>query len=287
MTSTTPPPANGTFVVITAARPEQLIDFLRAAFDFVPNAVHRDAAGAVAHAQLDWPGGGSVLISPVNSEGPWVRPAGSAGVHLFATDVDAAFERARVAGAELLAGLTTTSYGAREFVARDPEGNLWSVGTYAGEPHSGPFGSGGLRPDEVDTPARAAAFMTEWANALVSNDVDRIAAYTTHDWVLVDTPGVITRQRFHDVVASGELSHQHMSHEVVSVRRAGDIIVALTRGRNSATFRGRRLEADEWTANVLVAGERGWRCAFTQVTPRKTTARPPQEPSPTNYPPSG
>jgi len=28
--------------------------------------------------------------------------------------------------------LTDQSYGSREFTARDPEGNLWSFGTYAG-----------------------------------------------------------------------------------------------------------------------------------------------------------
>ncbi|TWG84000.1 hypothetical protein L603_002200000110 [Cellulosimicrobium cellulans J34] len=30
--------------------------------------------------------------------------------------------------------LRDTDYGSRELVLRDPEGNLWSFGTYRGEP---------------------------------------------------------------------------------------------------------------------------------------------------------
>ena len=30
-------------------------------------------------------------------------------------------------------GLTDTDYGSRDFSARDPEGNVWSFGTYAPE----------------------------------------------------------------------------------------------------------------------------------------------------------
>jgi len=30
--------------------------------------------------------------------------------------------------------LNDTDYGSREFSVRDPEGNLWSFGTYRGEP---------------------------------------------------------------------------------------------------------------------------------------------------------
>ena len=38
--------------------------------------------------------------------------------------------RAEAAGAEILEGLTDRGYGSREFICRDPEGNVWSLGTY-------------------------------------------------------------------------------------------------------------------------------------------------------------
>jgi uncharacterized glyoxalase superfamily protein PhnB len=41
--------------------------------------------------------------------------------------------RARDAGAAIERELTETDYGSHEYTARDPEGNLWSFGTYRPE----------------------------------------------------------------------------------------------------------------------------------------------------------
>ena len=38
------------------------------------------------------------------------------------------------AGAEITDALHETDYGSGDFAARDPEGNLWTFGTYRGEP---------------------------------------------------------------------------------------------------------------------------------------------------------
>jgi uncharacterized glyoxalase superfamily protein PhnB len=45
-------------------------------------------------------------------------------------DVDAHHDRAVAAGAEIISGPTDQPYGAREYAARDHEGNGWSFGTY-------------------------------------------------------------------------------------------------------------------------------------------------------------
>ncbi len=47
-------------------------------------------------------------------------------------DPDGLHTRATEAGAEIVASLHDTDYGSRDFTARDPEGVLWSFGTYAG-----------------------------------------------------------------------------------------------------------------------------------------------------------
>jgi uncharacterized glyoxalase superfamily protein PhnB len=44
--------------------------------------------------------------------------------------VDAHHERAVGAGAEIVRALADTDYGSREYSARDPEGNVWSFGSY-------------------------------------------------------------------------------------------------------------------------------------------------------------
>jgi len=64
----------------------------------------------------------------------WTREPGTAGTYLVTGDVDAVYQRARSAGAEVLREIADQDYGNRDFAVADPEGNLWSVGTYRGEP---------------------------------------------------------------------------------------------------------------------------------------------------------
>jgi catechol 2,3-dioxygenase-like lactoylglutathione lyase family enzyme len=46
------------------------------------------------------------------------------GVHFRADDLDAAFERARAAGAEIVQEPADQPWGTRDFAVRDPSGNL-------------------------------------------------------------------------------------------------------------------------------------------------------------------
>jgi uncharacterized protein (TIGR02246 family) len=117
-----------------------------------------------------------------------------------------------------------------------------------------------------------ATFVHRWAEAIVANDVEQIARFTTDDWVLVDKPGPITRDTFHAVVASGMLRHDTMTHDVLDIRRlAPDVAVVRTHGRNTGSFQGQPIEADEWTTDILVRSGDGWRCMLTQLTPRQPT----------------
>ena len=60
-----------------------------------------------------------------------LRPlTGPAAVYVVVNDPDALHARAVAAGAEIVRGLTDQDYGSRDFAARDPDGNLWSFGTY-------------------------------------------------------------------------------------------------------------------------------------------------------------
>jgi uncharacterized glyoxalase superfamily protein PhnB len=45
-------------------------------------------------------------------------------------DIDGLYDRARSAGAEVIMEITDTDYGSRDFSVKDPEGNVWSFGTY-------------------------------------------------------------------------------------------------------------------------------------------------------------
>ena len=52
------------------------------------------------------------------------------GIYVVVPDADALWPRAVGAEAEIVMDIYDTPYGSREFAVRDPEGHLWSVGTY-------------------------------------------------------------------------------------------------------------------------------------------------------------
>ena len=59
--------------------------------------------------------------------------AGRYSLYVLVEDPDAHLARASEAGAAIERELSDTDYGSREYTARDPEGNLWSFGTYRPE----------------------------------------------------------------------------------------------------------------------------------------------------------
>ncbi len=58
------------------------------------------------------------------------RPASLAVALQCPLNADAAHDRAVAAGAEVVRPLENTDYGSRDFSVRDPEGHVWSFGTY-------------------------------------------------------------------------------------------------------------------------------------------------------------
>ncbi|MGW6006727.1 VOC family protein [Oerskovia enterophila] len=119
-----------------------LIDFLVDVVGFRRNTVMTEEDGRVAHAQLDWPPGGGIMLGSHKPDGEWSREPGTFGGYVVAGDsgsgvgVEEIADRATRAGAMVVAPLRETGYGSRELVLADPEGNLWSVGTYRGEPRA-------------------------------------------------------------------------------------------------------------------------------------------------------
>ncbi len=109
------------------------IGWLGEAFGFTEREVHSGEGDAIAHAELDCPGGGIIMLSsePPGGDERWGQRAGKGWIYIGTDEVDELFERAVAAGAEVVMGLTDTDYGSRDFSVRDPEGNHWSFGTYA------------------------------------------------------------------------------------------------------------------------------------------------------------
>ncbi|MFD5586856.1 MULTISPECIES: VOC family protein [unclassified Streptomyces] len=131
------PPAPQVWPTLRARDARALIRFLVDAFGFEETAVYTDG-DLVRHAELAWPEGGGVMLGslrPDAKQDAWRFEPGGFGAYVVTADPDAVYARAKAAGAEITSELHVTDYGSRDFAARDPEGNLWSFGTYPGEPH--------------------------------------------------------------------------------------------------------------------------------------------------------
>jgi uncharacterized glyoxalase superfamily protein PhnB len=108
------------------------IDWLTRAFGLIEAMVVAGADGVIEHAELAWDNGVVMLSSEPQLGGPdrlsW--PPGAGSVYIIVDDPDAHHARAIAAGAEIVLPLKDEDYGSRGYTARDPEGNLWSFGTY-------------------------------------------------------------------------------------------------------------------------------------------------------------
>lgn len=135
-TSTTPAPT--VWHTLSYDDASGAIDFLTTVFGFVSKAVYYadDERSKVAHAQLDWPPGGGIMLGSAPRPDGWPDIRGKAsGYCVVETDgaVDEVFARATAAGMRVLREPTDQDYGGRSCVVLDPEGNQWSFGSYPGE----------------------------------------------------------------------------------------------------------------------------------------------------------
>ena len=106
------------------------IAFLDSAFGEERHVFETADDGSVAHAELRF-GNGIVMVGSAKPDLPATRGAGAPGegIYVVVDDIDAHYERARDAGAEIVSELRDLGYS-REYSASDPEDNRWHFGTY-------------------------------------------------------------------------------------------------------------------------------------------------------------
>jgi uncharacterized glyoxalase superfamily protein PhnB len=123
---------------LAARNARALIDFYVEAFGFTISALYGEG-DRVDHCEILWPLGGGVMLGDERPEGgDGSLRSGTFGAYVVTDNPDALHDRAMAAGATLLRALNDTDYGSREFAVKDPEGNVWSFGTYRGAEHSHP-----------------------------------------------------------------------------------------------------------------------------------------------------
>jgi ketosteroid isomerase-like protein len=111
--------------------------------------------------------------------------------------------------------------------------------------------------------------LADWSAAICANDAEAIGRFAAPEWELVGENGRTPRDAFLGAVASGDLTHSTMRHDVEQAACYGDVCVVVARVVNDGTWQGTPFHADEWTSDVFVRGEDGWRCVLTHLTTRR------------------
>ncbi len=112
------------------------IEWLCSAFGFSKNLVVPGPGDTIAHAQLVL-GDGMIMLGSVADDGygQMVTTLQDAGgntqcAYVVVDEIDAHYQRAMAAGAEIVMEIADQEYGGRLYSAKDPEGYLWNFGSY-------------------------------------------------------------------------------------------------------------------------------------------------------------
>ena len=101
------------------------MDWLAKAFGFRERMRVEEEGGVIRHAEMELGDAVIMLGTPEGHKSPAHLGQVTVGMYLRVDDVDAHFERAKTAGAEIDFEPTDQTYGDRSYGARDPEGHQW------------------------------------------------------------------------------------------------------------------------------------------------------------------
>ncbi|WP_062439881.1 VOC family protein [Herbidospora daliensis] len=108
---------------------DKALAWLTAVLGFTSPEVYRSDDGVVVHAELSR-GAGMVMLGSVGKGLDVVTGPASTYVVVDDLEIDALYEIAKAAGVEVIRELRSEDYGGRGYTIRDPEGHVWSVGSY-------------------------------------------------------------------------------------------------------------------------------------------------------------
>ena len=108
------------------------IRWLCTAFDFREIFTVPETGQFVRHAQLSL-GANIIMLGSSRDDGlnsPQKLGAATQALYVHVPGINEHFEKARLAGVEITGPPHDTDFGSREYHGRDPEGHMWTFGTY-------------------------------------------------------------------------------------------------------------------------------------------------------------
>jgi uncharacterized glyoxalase superfamily protein PhnB len=170
-------PARGTVVPTLRYRDvPAAIDWLCTAFGFEKQMAVAGEDGSVRYAQLAF-GDGLIMLGAIEDKGAgrlMAQPDETGGLetqlcYLFVEDARAHCARAKAAGATIVLDIDDEASGGRGYSCRDPEGHVWTFGTYD------PRQRRSVRPVHRATPMQVGARRMALAFGLIANLVTSAA----------------------------------------------------------------------------------------------------------------
>ncbi len=130
------PYVDGIWSVVAYADPAAGIRFVTDVLGFTEQVLVQDGTGHIIHSEYRWPEGGVVQVVGVDPDNPFApEPGQKGGLYVITRDPHAVWKRCRHAdGVEVIRPPEEPHYdpGGMGFSIKDPEGNIWSFGSYAG-----------------------------------------------------------------------------------------------------------------------------------------------------------
>ncbi|MBN8735066.1 MAG: VOC family protein [Xanthomonadales bacterium] len=112
------------FLLVSSAG--RMLAFLKATFDAVELYKRELPDGTIKHAEVRIDDSVIMLGERPNGPDGGIR----CSTHVYVPDADVAYQRALAAGATSIVAPRDQPYGDRSSGVRDPEGNIWWIGTH-------------------------------------------------------------------------------------------------------------------------------------------------------------
>jgi ketosteroid isomerase-like protein len=107
----------------------------------------------------------------------------------------------------------------------------------------------------------------EFAQAIVSSDLEGLGRIVADDWIIIDPNGeIVDRTRFFEVIKSDALTHDTMESENFRVRVYGDSAVVTAITRTKGKFMRQEFSTQERATDVFVKRDGRWQCVLTHLT---------------------
>jgi uncharacterized glyoxalase superfamily protein PhnB len=101
------------------------MEFLEKAFGFKEKMLQQDQDGTIRHAEMQFGDAVVMMGAPPGYKNPNQLGHVTVGMYVHVDDVQAHYERAKAAGANVEGAPMDQTYGVRSYGALDPEGHQW------------------------------------------------------------------------------------------------------------------------------------------------------------------